>query len=679
MLRDLIDLVDKEDDQAAFIFLDQEKAFDRVYHTFLFKTMEAFGIGPSFIKWVEVLYSNASTKIKVNGYLSNSIPLKRGVRQGCPLSMLLYVLVIEVLALQLRKNPNIVGFQVNGEKIVSLHYADDAIITIKQNRCFKEVIKELKDYQLATGALINYKKTEGLWVGHWRYRKDTPLNIKWTSGNVKTLGVYFGNDDPAKQTFEEIIPKVKKKLNYWKQFYSLCTLAKARVIEIFLASKLWYAASFYNIPKAMLIDMQKSFFEFIKFPRQSTTISQDEMKKLRLDGGAKLIDIDVKSEAYRICWLIELLNKEHLKVHLGIITALIGVQKGGLEGSDLFFTTHDFATKILTTPSAYYTNAIRAITKFHLRKKIDDVREEKLFYNPTFQNASNNPLRINATCERNAIFTYGQVLTEYENQQNKLPHRKCIARVYLQIKHQDTEDRNESTFYDTVEDKHIYLRLITHKFIYDRLIKLTYNEHHHRKKWHDHFGCEVNWDNVWAAVHNPVSTEETKTIVWEQIHLNNYTTYSYNKWHKNQVPCPFCLLTPQEPHHIPISCMVIAKLWKDLEVHLKHIHPAPLSDDEKIFGIHGTTPNVILRNWLTYLFRQIVMEQEHRAFHNKKGPSNAQDIRSALNCKVKSEIWLKYNIYRNLDRQDYFSKIFAVNDYLIAWENEQWNVLTLFT
>ena len=99
------------------------------------------------------------------------------------------------------------------------------------------------------------------------------------------------------------MPKVKKKLNYWKQFYELTTMAKARVIEIFLASKLWYAASFYNIPKEMLEDMQKSFFEFINFPRQKETISQEEMKRLRLDGGAKLIDIDAKSEAYRICWL----------------------------------------------------------------------------------------------------------------------------------------------------------------------------------------------------------------------------------------------------------------------------------------------------------------------------------------------------------------------------------------
>ena len=145
LIRDLIELVDKEESQAAFIFLDQEKAFDRVDHDFLYKVMEGFGIGIAFIKWVQVLYSNATTKIKINGHLSNNIPLGRGVRQGCPLSALLYVLVIEVLALQLRKNPNIVGFTVDGEKIISLHYADDAIITLKQNQCFKEVIKDISD------------------------------------------------------------------------------------------------------------------------------------------------------------------------------------------------------------------------------------------------------------------------------------------------------------------------------------------------------------------------------------------------------------------------------------------------------------------------------------------------------------------------------------------------------
>ena len=167
----------------------------------------------------------------------------------------------------------------------------------------------------------------------------------------------------------------------------------------------------------------------------------------------------------------------------------------------------------------------------------------------------------------------------------------------------------------------------------------------------------------------------------EQIHLNNYTTYSYNKWHQNEdpVPCPFCLQIPLERHHIPISCTVIAQVWQELEVHLKAIKFLPLTDDEKIFGMHGTTPDVVLRNWLTYLFRRIVAEHEGRAFHNKKGPSNAIDIKIAHNQKVKSELWLKYNIYHHLEREAYFNKIFAVKDYLITWENEQWQVLTLFS
>ena len=73
MLRDLIDLSNSEDMEAAFIFLDQEKAFDRVNHNFLFKTMEAFGIGQGFIQWVIQIYSNATTMIKINGHLSGKI------------------------------------------------------------------------------------------------------------------------------------------------------------------------------------------------------------------------------------------------------------------------------------------------------------------------------------------------------------------------------------------------------------------------------------------------------------------------------------------------------------------------------------------------------------------------------------------------------------------------------
>ena len=313
MIRDLIDLANSNDTEACFIFLDQEKAFDRVNHDFLYKCMRTFGIGDNFIHWIKVIYSNASTRIKINGFLTENIQLKRGVRQGDPLSFLEYIFINEIMALQLRKNPNIVGFQVGGEKIVSLHYADDTTICILQNRCFKEVYKELLDYEKGTGAKINYDKTKALWVGKWRNRTDTPLPLKFTNGNIKSLGVYFGNDNPAMQTFQEIIPKIAKSLNYWKQF-KLCKLTKARVMEIFHLSTLWYASNIYPIPQQIVKQLETKMSSFLFFPQKNATIALEELKKLRLNGGAKLIDISSKSRCSKVKWLMELCINPDLNV-----------------------------------------------------------------------------------------------------------------------------------------------------------------------------------------------------------------------------------------------------------------------------------------------------------------------------------------------------------------------------
>ena len=60
-------------------------------------TLSAMGFGPSFISCVDLFYHRVQSSINVNGYLSPFISLSLGVRQGCPLSPLLYVLVSEVI------------------------------------------------------------------------------------------------------------------------------------------------------------------------------------------------------------------------------------------------------------------------------------------------------------------------------------------------------------------------------------------------------------------------------------------------------------------------------------------------------------------------------------------------------------------------------------------------------
>ena len=114
-----------ENDQGMIFFLDFEKAFDSLEWDYLFRVLEEMNFGPSFRNWVHTFYHNISSCIVNNGHASEFIPLKRGVRQGCPLSGMLFILAVEPLAIQIRTSKSIKGLKNrNKESEVSL-YAND--------------------------------------------------------------------------------------------------------------------------------------------------------------------------------------------------------------------------------------------------------------------------------------------------------------------------------------------------------------------------------------------------------------------------------------------------------------------------------------------------------------------------------------------------------------------------
>ena len=73
---------------GILLFLDFEKAFDSVEYNFMFKTLEKFNFGEQFINMIKLLYNKPVFKIKNNGWISKSCEMKRGIRQGCPVSAL---------------------------------------------------------------------------------------------------------------------------------------------------------------------------------------------------------------------------------------------------------------------------------------------------------------------------------------------------------------------------------------------------------------------------------------------------------------------------------------------------------------------------------------------------------------------------------------------------------------
>ena len=188
LLRDTLDFIERTDETGILVSLDQEKAFDRVNRFFLMNLLEQFGFGPSFCSWIFTLYNGAYMRILVNDFLSDPVPLLRGVGQGDALSPMLYVLCIEVLACRIRDSLAIEGFFLPGAGGVQFK------VSLKNDSSLFSLFDAIAFYEPGSGAKLNLSKTEAMWLGAWKDRLHEPLGLTWVS-EMKILGVFFGTVD----------------------------------------------------------------------------------------------------------------------------------------------------------------------------------------------------------------------------------------------------------------------------------------------------------------------------------------------------------------------------------------------------------------------------------------------------------------------------------------------------
>ena len=108
-IREIVYHSNTENINSFIISIDQEKAFDKADREFLHQIMRKLGYSEIFIKLIKKLYQNKLSIISNNGFLSTPFSLSRGVRQECPLSLLLYIINGEVINLNIKNNDKIVG------------------------------------------------------------------------------------------------------------------------------------------------------------------------------------------------------------------------------------------------------------------------------------------------------------------------------------------------------------------------------------------------------------------------------------------------------------------------------------------------------------------------------------------------------------------------------------------
>ena len=94
--------INKNSMGGLLLFLDFEKAFDRLDHNFMLSVLDRMAFPTEFMNWIKLLYTSATSSVRINNITSKGFELHSGVRQGCPISPLLFACVVECMANMIR-------------------------------------------------------------------------------------------------------------------------------------------------------------------------------------------------------------------------------------------------------------------------------------------------------------------------------------------------------------------------------------------------------------------------------------------------------------------------------------------------------------------------------------------------------------------------------------------------
>ena len=136
------------------ISIDAEKAFNKIHHPFMVKTLQKVGIEGIYLNIIKTIYYKPTANIVLNGEKLKPFPLKSGKRQGCPPSPLLFNIVLEVLATAIREEKEIKGIQIRKEEVKLSLFADDMILYIENS---KDATRKLLELITEFGKVAGYK------------------------------------------------------------------------------------------------------------------------------------------------------------------------------------------------------------------------------------------------------------------------------------------------------------------------------------------------------------------------------------------------------------------------------------------------------------------------------------------------------------------------------------------
>ncbi|PPQ81543.1 hypothetical protein CVT24_000305, partial [Panaeolus cyanescens] len=348
----LTHLCEVREEEGAIICLDQEKAYDKIRHDFLWASLRKFNIPNEFINTVQNLYHNAYTSVIINGVLSKKFRVTRGVRQGDPLSCLLFNLAIESLAENLRCAP-LEGITMNNhDKIIASLFADDTTVYLSRNDDIQILFDVLTTWCRASGAKFNVQKTEVIPLGNKKQRAkikenrqlpgceskfDESLNIAEDGVATRILGAWVGHDIDNEAIWNKTVEEINDTLQRWERSHPTQE-GRRLIINMYVAGKTQYLTRVQGMPEKTETRIErivKNFMWGSDKTNFSPPVKTSILQKDKESGGRKVLDIRTRNEAIELKKLQSYIITENDNAPIGkpILDEIIQRSEPGPEGT----------------------------------------------------------------------------------------------------------------------------------------------------------------------------------------------------------------------------------------------------------------------------------------------------------------------------------------------------------
>ncbi len=312
---DLLQLQRNKNVDGILLALDFKQAFDAIDVNCIFKSLEIFGFGNNFIRWIRILNHQRIACVKNGGHISGKFPMNNGVRQGCPISPQLFILAAEILAQKIIQDDSIFGLNPhNGSKSIKVcQYADDTSLFLKSGNDVNTAFNHLNGFSTFSNLFLNINKSYALSTNGMAV--DTGgIEISFKN-TIKILGIYFSNQSSASEleiNWKSRIDNIKRLFASWSK-RDLSIIGKIHIIKTFGVSQFIYLLNSISLPKKVLDEINRIFFSFVwkkrpdnkkTFEKVKRSVMSNELEK----GGLKMINVHTFHQSVLLSWAEALLN-----------------------------------------------------------------------------------------------------------------------------------------------------------------------------------------------------------------------------------------------------------------------------------------------------------------------------------------------------------------------------------